>query len=172
MISRNSILIAAIAAVFTSATASAGPQKGSGSVPFAHSCSTNLTLEYYDSCAAMELQAGEQVVIETIAATCWHEVNNYGDELTKVISVHFGFKGIGDAYLQSVPIPLLKSETGPAASTNGGNEARVYYNGVINGPFYAEAGFDNKLKFDSARVSTALSSGYAQCNLVLQGQYL
>lgn len=165
---RNSIVIAAAAAALSCSVASAAPPKASGSTPFARSCQIGLTYDYYGTCDALELLVDEKVVIENIAATCWHEVNDSSDVFTKLISVHLGFKGTGDLFYHSVPVPLQKSESGPST---GGNEARVYYNGVINGPFYAEAGGNNKIQFSAARISTALSSGYAQCNLYIQGQY-
>jgi len=114
----------------------------------------------------MDLLAGEKVVIETITAFCWHQTDDANDEYTKFTNAYIQFKGTGDVYYHAAPILLQKSESGPAYT--GG---RVYYSGVTNGPFYAEAVGDNKIKFWAERISTPLSSGYAQCNISIQGQY-
>jgi len=165
---RNHIVITAAMAALSCNVASAAPPKTSGSVPFARTCQVGLTVDYYNDCDALELLANEKVVIENIAALCWHEVDDSSHEFTKFISAHLQFKGTGDLYYHSIPVPLQKSESGPSTW---GSEGRVYYNGVISGPFYAEAGGNNKIQFSAARTSTALSSGYAQCNFSIQGQY-
>ena len=162
----RSIFLIATAAAMTCSVASAAPPKSAGSVPFTQSCIAGLTIDMSESCDIMELLAGEKVVIETITALCWHQTDDANDEFTKITNAYVQFKGTGDVYYHAAPILLQKSESGPAFT--GG---RVYYNGVTNGPFYAEAGGDNKIKFWAERISTPLSSGYAQCNISIQGQY-